>query len=127
MMHESSGGPDGLSVATSPIVHTFREMGLVAQRCPHRGASLAYGIPEVDGLRCAYHGWVYNPDGQCIEQPAEPRPFCERIKLTRHKVESYACYLAEERSRLERGLAAASAHLREKVEQLAARAVPDAP
>ena len=51
----------------------------------------------------------------------------QRIRLTRHKVESYSCYLAEERSRLEKGLAAASARLREKVEQLAARAGPDTP
>ncbi len=47
-------------------------LGLVAQRCPHRGASLAYGIPEDDGLRCPYHGWKFARDGQCLEQPAEP-------------------------------------------------------
>ncbi len=39
------------------------DLGLVAQRCPHRGASLAYGIPEADGLRCAYHGWKFNGRG----------------------------------------------------------------
>ena len=48
------------------------DMGLVAQRCPHRGASLAYGIPEADGLRCAYHGWKFDGRGTCLEQPAEP-------------------------------------------------------
>src|ERR1051326_6463395 len=48
------------------------ELGLVSQRCPHRGASLAYGIPEADGLRCPYHGWKFSPAGTCLEQPAEP-------------------------------------------------------
>jgi 5,5'-dehydrodivanillate O-demethylase len=47
-------------------------LGLVAERCAHRGASLAYGIPEEDGLRCCYHGWKYDFQGHCIEQPAEP-------------------------------------------------------
>jgi 5,5'-dehydrodivanillate O-demethylase len=46
-------------------------LGLVAQRCAHRGASLAYGIPEAEGIRCAYHGWLYDRTGRCIEQPAE--------------------------------------------------------
>jgi hypothetical protein len=43
----------------------------------------------------------------------------ERIRLTRHKIEGYSCYLAEERGRLERDLAAASGELRAKVEALA--------
>ena len=47
--------------------------GLVAERCPHRCVSLQYGIPESDGLRCAYHGWVFDATGQCIEQPFEDR------------------------------------------------------
>jgi len=32
------------------------DLGLVAERCPHRGASMVYGIPEDGGLRCPYHG-----------------------------------------------------------------------
>lgn len=46
--------------------------GLVAERCAHRGASLAYGRIEGNNIRCAYHGWMYAPDGKCVEQPAEP-------------------------------------------------------
>ncbi len=46
--------------------------GLVAERCSHRGASLAYGRIEGCNIRCAYHGWLYAPDGKCVEQPAEP-------------------------------------------------------
>src|SRR5690606_8315939 len=38
---------------------TRGEMGLVQERCPHRSASLGFGIPEEDGIRCAYHGWYF--------------------------------------------------------------------
>jgi 5,5'-dehydrodivanillate O-demethylase len=65
------------------------KLGLVAQRCPHRGASLAYGIPEEGGLRCAYHGWRYDETGQCNEQPAEPEEssFKDRIKIPAYPVQ----------------------------------------
>ena len=46
-------------------------LGLVQERCPHRGASLAYGIPEDGGLRCCYHGWLFDQQGHCMEQPGE--------------------------------------------------------
>jgi 5,5'-dehydrodivanillate O-demethylase oxygenase subunit len=64
-------------------------LGLVAQRCPHRGASLAYGIPEEEGLRCAYHGWRFDTTGQCNEQPAEPpeSTFYERIRIPAYPVQ----------------------------------------
>lgn len=45
--------------------------GLITARCPHRSMSLVYGIPTKCGLRCAYHGWVFDETGQCIEQPYE--------------------------------------------------------
>jgi 5,5'-dehydrodivanillate O-demethylase len=45
--------------------------GLVAEHCSHRGASLYYGFVEDDGIRCAYHGWKYDPCGKCLEQPFE--------------------------------------------------------
>src|SRR5689334_23451751 len=47
-------------------------LGMVSQRCPHRGASLAYGIPEEGGLRCACHGWRFDGSGRCNDMPAEP-------------------------------------------------------
>ncbi len=46
--------------------------GVVAERCPHRGTSLAQGTVEPDGIRCAYHGWKFAPDGRCLEAPPEP-------------------------------------------------------
>jgi len=45
--------------------------GLIAERCPHRGMSLVYGIPTEFGLRCPYHGWAFNGSGTCVEQPYE--------------------------------------------------------
>ncbi len=45
--------------------------GLVGQRCPHRGVSLACGMAEAGGIRCAYHGWKFSIDGRCLDQPAE--------------------------------------------------------
>ncbi len=46
--------------------------GLIGEFCPHRRASLAYGIPERDGIRCPYHGWKFDGSGACLEQPNEP-------------------------------------------------------
>ncbi|WP_134704189.1 aromatic ring-hydroxylating dioxygenase subunit alpha [Ammoniphilus sp. YIM 78166] len=64
--------------------------GLVQERCPHRGVSMVYGIPEEDGLRCQYHGWCFNKKGQCTEQPNEPADstFKNRIKIKAYPVES---------------------------------------
>ena len=46
--------------------------GLIDRDCPHRGADLAFGRLENGGLRCAFHGWLFDVDGQCLETPAEP-------------------------------------------------------
>jgi 5,5'-dehydrodivanillate O-demethylase oxygenase subunit len=46
-------------------------LGLVQERCPHRMTSLSVGIPESEGLRCCYHGWLFNEQGRCLEQPLE--------------------------------------------------------
>lgn len=59
--------------------------GLIAQRCAHRGLSLAYGIPQEHGLRCAYHGWTYDPTGHVIDMPFEPA--CLPLAVTAYKVQ----------------------------------------
>lgn len=46
--------------------------GLLDRDCPHRGADLAYGRVEDGGLRCAFHGWLFEVGGQCLQTPAEP-------------------------------------------------------
>jgi 5,5'-dehydrodivanillate O-demethylase len=62
---------------------------LLAFRCAHRGTQLSTGWVEGDDLRCFYHGWKYNGSGQCIEQPAEPEPFCQRIRIKGYPVQEY--------------------------------------
>jgi nitrite reductase/ring-hydroxylating ferredoxin subunit len=48
------------------------EVGLIANSCPHRGASLFFGRNEENGLRCVYHGWKFDVAGMCIDMPSEP-------------------------------------------------------
>ena len=54
----------------------FRDLqgraGLVYPHCTHRGASLYYGKVEERGIRCCYHGWLFDVQGHCLEQPCEP-------------------------------------------------------
>jgi len=47
-------------------------IGLVEEHCLHRGTSLYYGRNEDCGLRCIYHGWKYDVEGNVVETPAEP-------------------------------------------------------
>jgi 5,5'-dehydrodivanillate O-demethylase len=44
----------------------------IQEHCPHRRASLFYGFVEPGGIRCCYHGWKYDEQGKCVEQPFEP-------------------------------------------------------
>lgn len=46
--------------------------GLVHPNCAHRGTSLYYGKVEERGIRCCYHGWLFDVQGHCVEQPCEP-------------------------------------------------------
>jgi 5,5'-dehydrodivanillate O-demethylase len=61
----------------------------LAFRCAHRGTQLSTGWVEGDNLRCFYHGWMYDGSGQCVEQPAEPEPFCQRIRIRSYPTEEY--------------------------------------
>jgi phthalate 4,5-dioxygenase oxygenase subunit len=56
--------------------------GIVANACPHRGASLFFGRNEGDGLRCVYHGWKFDVAGACIDMPNEPAEsnFKEKVR-----------------------------------------------
>ncbi|MFQ5556230.1 MAG: Rieske 2Fe-2S domain-containing protein [Acidimicrobiales bacterium] len=46
--------------------------GLLEPRCCHRGTTLMYGRVEDRGIRCCYHGWSFDADGRCVDQPCEP-------------------------------------------------------
>jgi phenylpropionate dioxygenase-like ring-hydroxylating dioxygenase large terminal subunit len=58
------------------------EFGLLDRDCPHRGADLAFGRNEGDGLRCPFHGWKFDTKGLCTDTPAEPAgsTLCKQIK-----------------------------------------------
>ena len=62
--------------------------GLLGLHCPHRGADLSMGRVEDGGLRCLYHGWLFNGRGACLEQPSEP-PETEFKQKVRHV--AYPC------------------------------------
>ena len=48
------------------------QYALMDRQCPHRGADLSYGRLEDGGLRCTFHGWLFDATGKCLEQPPEP-------------------------------------------------------
>lgn len=66
------------------------ELACVEEHCKHRGASLYYGYIEECGIRCCYHGWLYDRRGQCIEQPFEPKSsrFKDEIRLKSYPVQA---------------------------------------
>ena len=67
---------------------TSGKVGIVANACPHRGASLFFGRNEEEGLRCVYHGWKFDTTGQCVDMPSEP---AESNFKTKIKAMSYPC------------------------------------
>ena len=66
----------------------FGRVGLTQPTCPHRGTSLDYGWIEAGGIRCCYHGWVFDVKGRCLEQPGEPpgSNFKDKITLKAYPV-----------------------------------------
>jgi len=65
------------------------KVGMLDLHCPHRLTSLEYGRVEEHGLRCCYHGWLFAPDGKCLDTPAE-RPesnFKDRVRANAYEVE----------------------------------------
>jgi len=63
--------------------------GLVTARCCHRGTTLYYGKVEEDGIRCCYHGWKFDTEGHCLEQPCEPEGglFKDKVRQPWYPVE----------------------------------------
>ncbi len=74
---EREGAPVRVRLLSEDLV-AYRDrdghVGLMAEGCPHRGASLYYGRNEDGGLRCLYHGWLMNHDGRVLDAPGEPDP-----------------------------------------------------
>lgn len=67
---------------------TQGRVGMLADHCSHRGASLFFGRNEENGLRCVYHGWKYDVQGRCVDMPNEPPESSFREKI-RHP--AYPC------------------------------------
>src|SRR4026208_646810 len=66
-------------------------VGLIQDHCAHRGASLLYGRVEERGISCAYHGWLYDTKGDCLECPAEPAgsKFHMTVKMRAYPVQEW--------------------------------------
>jgi phenylpropionate dioxygenase-like ring-hydroxylating dioxygenase large terminal subunit len=71
---------------------TSGAVGVVANACPHRGASMFFGRNEEEGLRCVYHGWKFAVDGACVDMPSEPAESNFRSKV------NIRAYPAQERN-----------------------------
>ena len=72
-----------------------RRLGLLELHCSHRGTSLEFGRVEDQGIRCCYHGWLYDVAGRCLEQPAEPAEstFKDRILHPAYRVQEIAGFI----------------------------------
>lgn len=83
--------PLALKMLNEELVLFRDEKGTIALlglRCAHRCADLSYGRIENGGLRCIYHGWLYDAQGNCLEQPGEPEGGKRRGQV---KQLSYPC------------------------------------
>jgi phthalate 4,5-dioxygenase oxygenase subunit len=83
---EPDGDPVKIRLLGEDLV-VFRDsegkLGILDEYCPHRRASLAFGRNEECGLRCLYHGWKFDVDGNAMEMSSEPSGtgFLEKVKL----------------------------------------------
>jgi phthalate 4,5-dioxygenase len=88
---ERDGPPVRVKLLSEKLV-AFRDstgrVGLVDERCPHRGASMFFGRNEENGLRCVYHGWKFDVTGQCVDMPSEPGQSNFRNKVA---IDAYPC------------------------------------
>src|SRR5690348_17087737 len=86
------GDPLPITIMGEELV-LFRDdkdrLGLIGLHCAHRGTDLSYGRVEDGGLRCLYHGWLFDIHGKCLDQPAQPadKKFCDKVKHTAYPVQ----------------------------------------
>ena len=90
--------PDGPPVRVKLLgerLVAFRDtkgrVGLVAEACPHRTASLFFGRNEECGLRCVYHGWKFDIEGRCVDMPSEPEgsTFMNKVHIDAYPCEEH--------------------------------------
>jgi phthalate 4,5-dioxygenase oxygenase subunit len=81
---KADGDPVRLMILGEKLI-AFRDsagrVGIMDHRCPHRCASLFIGRNEENGIRCVYHGWKFDVDGNCVDMPSVParQDFKERV------------------------------------------------
>jgi phthalate 4,5-dioxygenase len=86
------GAPIPIRIMSEDLV-LFRDdkdrLGLIGLHCAHRGTDLSYGRVEDGGLRCLYHGWLFDINGRCLDQPAQPadKKFCDKIRHPAYPVQ----------------------------------------
>lgn len=74
-VQEPDGTPVGARIFGEDLVvfrDTAGQIGVIGEHCPHRGASLVLGRNEEGGLRCLYHGWKFDTQGNILEMVSEP-------------------------------------------------------
>lgn len=90
LLPEELRGPDNTPVRLRLLgedLVAFRDtegkVGILEAYCAHRGAHLFWGRNEECGLRCTYHGWKYDVEGNCVDMPNEPSEskFKEKVKI----------------------------------------------
>lgn len=91
---EPDGDPVRARVLGEPLVvfrDSYGNVGVLDERCPHRSASLALGRNEKGGLRCLYHGWKMDVNGNMLELASEPNDERMRnnIKHTAYPVKEW--------------------------------------
>ncbi len=83
--------------------NTDGSVGIMQNACPHRGASMFFGRNEENGLRCVYHGWKFDTEGNCVDMPNEPAEsnFKHKIKATAYTTQERGgivwVYMGQER------------------------------
>ena len=91
----SDGSPLRLKLLGEQLI-AFRDssgrVGIMDQKCPHRCASLFFGRNEHDGIRCVYHGWKFDVQGNCVDAPNLPGPLAthNRIRAKAYSVRERA-------------------------------------
>ncbi len=75
LSEELTDVPKAIRILHEELV-AFRDrsgrVGVLHRQCAHRGSSLEFGIVSERGIRCCYHGWLYDVDGSVLETPCEP-------------------------------------------------------
>lgn len=66
-------------------------VGVLGAHCIHRGSSLEYGRIEENGIRCCYHGWYFDAEGRCLDQPGEPEhsDYKDKVRQPWYPAEEY--------------------------------------